>query len=550
MLAADGRRRRLDDDDQGAGCSPPRRGCPAGRADRRDRQLPRPLDDRAGVAPRPTASRSWPSTPTPATTAARRRSPASPPRRPTDRAAFEANLDRGRRRRPGAPRRARSPTPPTARSPTRSTCSTSTAPTATARPGPTSATGARRVGDGGTLLIHDSFSSIGVTLAIVRELVPAGGSATSGARARWPSTAPTSRPRRPGGATPPASSPSCRGSPATSPSRCCSTLGLGTAAAPPRPPPPGVAVLSSRIGRTGTIVPAHRPEPPVGSPDCGDRPTLTAHRLGPHGTVVGEVVERSARDVERAASRRSRTCPARGGIARGLGRSYGDPAQNGGGTRAAPAGPRPRGGLDAAAGDGHGAGRGQPRRAAARDRAPRLLRAGHAGHPLRHGRRGDRQRHPRQEPPRRRLVRHQRARGCRCCSPTARSSRLGPTERPELFWATVGGMGLTGVILDATIRLLPIETSRCAVDTERAPDLDALLALMDGGRPVLPLLGGVDRPDGHGPAPRPQRAHPRRPRHGRPARRRGWPSTRSPTRPAQRLAVPPLVPGAGRHQPR
>ena len=30
----------------------------------------------------------------------------------------------------------------------------------------------RRVADGGTLLIHDSFSSIGVTLAIVRELVP------------------------------------------------------------------------------------------------------------------------------------------------------------------------------------------------------------------------------------------------------------------------------------------------------------------------------------------------------------------------------------------
>ena len=29
----------------------------------------------------------------------------------------------------------------------------------------------RRVGDGGTLLIHDSFSSIGVTLAIGRELV-------------------------------------------------------------------------------------------------------------------------------------------------------------------------------------------------------------------------------------------------------------------------------------------------------------------------------------------------------------------------------------------
>ena len=31
--------------------------------------------------------------------------------------------------------------------------------------------GRARVADGGTLLIHDSFSSVGVTLAIVRELV-------------------------------------------------------------------------------------------------------------------------------------------------------------------------------------------------------------------------------------------------------------------------------------------------------------------------------------------------------------------------------------------
>jgi decaprenylphospho-beta-D-ribofuranose 2-oxidase len=42
-------------------------------------------------------------------------------------------------------------------------------------------------------------------------------------------------------------------------------------------------------------------------------------------------------------------------------------------------------------------------------------------------------------------------------------------------------MGLTGIILDATIRLLPMETSRCAVDTTRAADLDALMALMEGG---------------------------------------------------------------------
>ena len=36
---------------------------------------------------------------------------------------------------------------------------------------------------------------------------------------------------------------------------------------------------------------------------------------------------------------------------------------------------------------------------------------------------------------------------------------IGPDRDPDLFWATVGGMGLTGVILEATFRLIPIDTS-------------------------------------------------------------------------------------------
>lgn len=52
---------------------------------------------------------------------------------------------------------------------------------------------------------------------------------------------------------------------------------------------------------------------------------------------------------------------------------------------------------------------------------------------------------------------------------------------PDLWWATLGGMGLTGLIVDATVRLIPIETSRCVVDTERVRNLDALIERMETG---------------------------------------------------------------------
>jgi len=61
------------------------------------------------------------------------------------------------------------------------------------------------------------------------------------------------------------------------------------------------------------------------------------------------------------------------------------------------------------------------------------------------------------------------------------SYELTPQRDPELFWATASGMGLTGVVTSATLRLTPIETSRIRVDSERAPDLDTVLALMDSG---------------------------------------------------------------------
>jgi decaprenylphospho-beta-D-ribofuranose 2-oxidase len=57
---------------------------------------------------------------------------------------------------------------------------------------------------------------------------------------------------------------------------------------------------------------------------------------------------------------------------------------------------------------------------------------------------------------------------------TLRCSR---TEHADVFWATVGGMGLTGMILDARLRLRPVETAWLRVDYRKARDLDETLSV-------------------------------------------------------------------------
>jgi FAD/FMN-containing dehydrogenase len=51
--------------------------------------------------------------------------------------------------------------------------------------------------------------------------------------------------------------------------------------------------------------------------------------------------------------------------------------------------------------------------------------------------------------------------------------RCSPRTQSDLFWATVGGMGLTGVIATVTLRLRPIDTASMIVQHSKAPDLDA-----------------------------------------------------------------------------
>lgn len=51
---------------------------------------------------------------------------------------------------------------------------------------------------------------------------------------------------------------------------------------------------------------------------------------------------------------------------------------------------------------------------------------------------------------------------------------------PELFYATLGGMGLTGVVLAATLRAAPLPSPWVSVDTDRTADLHETLAVLAG----------------------------------------------------------------------
>jgi decaprenylphospho-beta-D-ribofuranose 2-oxidase len=62
--------------------------------------------------------------------------------------------------------------------------------------------------------------------------------------------------------------------------------------------------------------------------------------------------------------------------------------------------------------------------------------------------------------------------------PDGQERRVTASGDPRLFWATAGGMGLTGIIVRAAIQLTNVRTSRVRVDTVRTADIDQALAYL------------------------------------------------------------------------
>jgi decaprenylphospho-beta-D-ribofuranose 2-oxidase len=67
-----------------------------------------------------------------------------------------------------------------------------------------------------------------------------------------------------------------------------------------------------------------------------------------------------------------------------------------------------------------------------------------------------------------------------------------PTEKSDLFYATIGGMGLTGIILEAEFALKKIETSFIKQEALPAENLDTVMRLFDESKEFTYSVAWID----------------------------------------------------------
>lgn len=71
--------------------------------------------------------------------------------------------------------------------------------------------------------------------------------------------------------------------------------------------------------------------------------------------------------------------------------------------------------------------------------------------------------------------------------------KCSPSVRKEIFWATAGGMGLTGIIQELTLQLIPIQSAYVKVSHYPAKNLEEMLQILnDSSRDDLYSVAWVD----------------------------------------------------------
>jgi decaprenylphospho-beta-D-ribofuranose 2-oxidase len=78
------------------------------------------------------------------------------------------------------------------------------------------------------------------------------------------------------------------------------------------------------------------------------------------------------------------------------------------------------------------------------------------------------------------------------CTPADGPLHVSEQSRPQLFRATIGGMGLTGVVVEAALRVVPMRSPRALADIDRLDSIEQALALMSGEQRHRYAIAWVD----------------------------------------------------------
>jgi len=74
-----------------------------------------------------------------------------------------------------------------------------------------------------------------------------------------------------------------------------------------------------------------------------------------------------------------------------------------------------------------------------------------------------------------------------------KSIECSPAEHADIFWATAGGMGMTGIIEELSLRLIPIHSASLRTRAEQVGNIEAMIAAFEANRASADhMIGWID----------------------------------------------------------